>query len=241
LLERSDGRKPEEMRPVKVRTGYLKHAEGSALIEAGDTRVLCAATVETRLPFFLQGKGQGWVTAEYSLLPRSTHTRTPREAARGKVSGRTQEIQRLIGRSLRAVVDLVALGERQILVDCDVIQADGGTRTLSITGAYIAVYEAMKTLVRRKAIKDVPVRDFVAATSVGLVADSVLLDLKYDEDSIAQVDFNVVMTGRGRFVEVQGTAEGMVFTKTQMDRMLGLAKKGIQDLIGIQKKALGLR
>jgi ribonuclease PH len=228
------------MRPIRVKKGYLKHAEGSALIEAGDTRIICAATVENRVPFFLHGKGRGWVTAEYSLLPRSTHTRTPWEAARGKVSGRTQEIQRLIGRSLRAVVDLVALGERQILIDCDVIQADGGTRTLAITGAYIALYDALLKLVGNKALKAAPVTDFVAATSVGMVSDTVLLDLRYDEDSAAQVDFNVVMTGRGRFVEVQGTAEGMVFTKSQMDRMLAVAKRGIQDLVTLQKKTLGL-
>jgi ribonuclease PH len=240
LHQRSDGRKPNEMRPIRVKKGYLKHAEGSALIEAGDTRIICAATVENRVPFFLHGKGRGWVTAEYSLLPRSTHTRTPREAARGKVSGRTQEIQRLIGRSLRAVVDLVALGERQILIDCDVIQADGGTRTLAITGAYIALYDALLKLVGNKALKAAPVTDFVAATSVGMVSDTVLLDLRYDEDSAAQVDFNVVMTGRGRFVEVQGTAEGMVFTKSQMDRMLAVAKRGIQDLVTLQKKTLGL-
>ena len=240
MHKRSDGRRPDQMRPIKVKKGYLKHAEGSALIEAGDTRIICAASVENRVPFFLHGKGQGWVTAEYSLLPRSTHTRTAREAARGKVSGRTQEIQRLIGRSLRAVVDLTALGERQILIDCDVIQADGGTRTLAITGAYIALHDALAKLVRNKALKAVPTTDFVAATSVGLVSDTVLLDLRYDEDSAAQVDFNVVMTGRGRFVEVQGTAEGMVFTKTQMDRMLAMAKRGIQDLVALQKKVLGL-
>jgi ribonuclease PH len=228
------------MRRIKVKRGYLKHAEGSALIEAGDTRIICAATVENRVPFFLHGKGQGWVTAEYSLLPRSTHTRTPRESARGKVSGRTQEIQRLIGRSLRAVVDLTALAEKQIVVDCDVIEADGGTRTLAITGAYIALYDALRKLVARKVLDEVPVTDFVAATSVGVVADTVLLDLRYDEDSVAQVDFNVVMTGRGRFVEVQGTAEGVPFTKARMDRMLALAKKGIQQLVAIQKNTLGL-
>ena len=209
------------------------------MIEAGDTRILCAATVENRVPFFLHGKGQGWVTAEYSLLPRSTHTRTPRESTRGKVSGRTQEIQRLIGRSLRAVVDLTALAEKQIVVDCDVIQADGGTRTLAITGAYIALYDALKKLVARKVLNEVPVTDFLAATSVGVVGDTILLDLRYDEDSAAEVDFNVVMTGRGRFVEVQGTAEGMVFSKAQMDRMLALAKKGIQHLVTIQKETLG--
>lgn len=240
MYQRNDGRKPDEMRRIKVKTGYLKHAEGSVLIEAGDTRIICAATVENRVPFFLHGKGQGWVTAEYSLLPRSTHTRTPRESMRGKVSGRTQEIQRLIGRSLRAVVDLTALAEKQIVVDCDVIQADGGTRTLAITGAYIALYEALKKLVARKILDEVPVPDFVAATSVGVVADTVLLDLCYDEDSAAQVDFNVVMTGRGRFVEVQGTAEGVPFTKARMDRMLTLAKKGIRQLVTIQQKALGL-
>lgn len=241
MYRRSDGRESNEMRPISVRKAYLKHAEGSALIEAGDTRIICAATVENRVPYFLQGKGQGWVTAEYSLLPRSTHTRTARESVRGKVSGRTQEIQRLIGRSLRAVVDLVGLGERQVLVDCDVIQADGGTRTLAITGAYIALYEALKKLVRKGALKSVPVTDFVAATSVGIVSDNILLDLCYNEDSAAQVDFNVVMTGRSRFVEVQGTAEGLVFSKAQMDRMLALAKKGILDLIGIQKKTVGVK
>jgi len=240
LYNRNDGRKSDEMRRIKVKRGYLKHAEGSALIEAGDTRIVCAATVENRVPFFLHGKGQGWVTAEYSLLPRSTHTRTPRESMRGKVSGRTQEIQRLIGRSLRAVVDLTALAEKQVVVDCDVIQADGGTRTLAITGAYIALYEALKKLVARNVLHEVPVTDFVAATSVGVVADTVLLDLCYDEDSAAQVDFNVVMTGRGRFVEVQGTAEGVPFTKARMDHMLGLAKKGIRQLVAIQKRTLGL-
>jgi len=241
LQTRNDGRRPDEMRRITVKTGYLKHAEGSALIEAGDTRIVCAASVENRVPFFLHGKGQGWVTAEYSMLPRSTHTRTPRESVRGKISGRTQEIQRLIGRSLRAVIDLTALGERQIIVDCDVIQADGGTRTLAITGAYIALYDALKKLVRRKVIEAVPVTDFVAATSVGVVADTILLDLSYDEDSAADVDFNVVMTGRGRFVEVQGTAEGMAFTKAQMDRMLAVAKKGIQHLITIQQETLALK
>ncbi len=240
MYHRNDGRKPDEMRKIKVKTDYLKHAEGSALIEAGDTRIVCAATVENRVPFFLHGKGQGWVTAEYSLLPRSTHTRTPRESVRGKVSGRTQEIQRLIGRSLRAVVDLTALAEKQIVVDCDVIQADGGTRTLAITGAYIALYDALKKMVARKVLDEVPVTDFVAATSVGVVAGTILLDLPYDEDSAAEVDFNVVMTGRGRFVEVQGTAEGMVFTKTQMDRMLALAKKGIKHLVTIQQETLGV-
>lgn len=238
MNSRKDGRKPDEMRKVKIKTGYLKHAEGSALIEAGATRVLCAVSVEDRLPFFLQGRGQGWITAEYSLLPRSTHTRTPREAARGKISGRTQEIQRLIGRSLRAVVDLKALGERQFVVDCDVLQADGGTRTLAITGACVALYEAMRGLVKQKAWDKVPALDLVAATSVGMVSGTPLLDLSYAEDSAADVDFNVVMTGRGRFVEVQGTAEGMTFSKSDMDRMLAMARDGIRELLAIQKRTL---
>jgi len=238
VQKRQDGRKPDEMRPIKVKTGYLKHAEGSALIEAGYTRVLCAVSVENRLPFFLHGKGQGWVTGEYSLLPRSTHTRTPRESMRGKVSGRTMEIQRLIGRSLRAVSDLVGLGERQLVVDCDVLQADGGTRTLAITGAYIALYEALMTLKNRNAIDKIPLLDAVAATSVGMVGGVPMLDLCYSEDSAAEVDFNVVMTGRGRFVEVQGTAEGVPFTKADMDRMLALARKGVGELLKMQKRAL---
>jgi len=240
VQKRQDGRKPDEMRPIKVKTGYLKHAEGSALIEAGYTRVLCAVSVENRLPFFLHGKGQGWVTGEYSLLPRSTHTRTPRESMRGKVSGRTMEIQRLIGRSLRAVADLVGLGERQLVVDCDVLQADGGTRTLAITGAYIALYEALRTLKTRNVIDKIPLLDAVAATSVGMVGGAPMLDLCYSEDSAAEVDFNVVMTGRGRFVEVQGTAEGVPFTKADMDRMLALARKGVGELLKVQKMALKL-
>jgi ribonuclease PH len=235
---RKDGRKPSEMRSVKVKTKYLKHAEGSALIEAGDTRIVCAVTIDNRVPPFIHGKGQGWITAEYSLLPRSTHTRTPRESMRGRISGRTQEIQRLIGRSLRAVADLKGLGERQFIVDCDVLQADGGTRTLAITGAYIALYDAMKALVNRGVLEKVPLLDSVAATSVGLAKGTPLLDLCYEEDSAAEVDFNVVMTGRGRFVEVQGTAERMVFTKSDMDRMLALARKGIHELLTIQRKAL---
>ena len=205
MYKREDGRKPDQLRKIKVTTGYLSYAEGSALIEAGNTRVLCAVSVENRLPPFLLGKGKGWVTAEYSLLPRSTHKRTAREAARGKVSGRTQEIQRLIGRSLRAVVDLSATGERQFTVDCDVIEADGGTRTLSITGAYIALYEAMRRLVKQGSLAEVPIVDSVAATSVGMIGNTTLLDLCYHEDSSADVDFNVVMTGRGRFVAVSYT------------------------------------
>ena len=238
MYVRGDGRQPNELRKVTVRPKYLKHPEGSVLIQAGDTRIICAATVEGRVPFFLRGTGKGWVTAEYSLLPASTHTRTPRESIRGRVSGRTQEIQRLIGRSLRAVVDLDALPERTITVDCDVMQADGGTRTLAITGAYIALYDAVRRLVKEKVVKGPVMRDMVAATSVGIVKGTTLLDLCYSEDSEAEVDFNVVMTGRGRFVEVQGTAEGRTFTKSDMDRMLALARKGIQELFAIQKKAL---
>jgi ribonuclease PH len=235
---RVDGRRPDEIREVKIRVGYLRHPEGSALIQAGDTHVLCAASVEERIPFFLRGTGRGWVTAEYSLLPASTHTRTARESIRGRVSGRTQEIQRLIGRSLRAVVALDQLGERTITVDCDVIQADGGTRTIAITGAYVALYGALRKLMRQKVLDVLPIKDMVAATSVGIIEGATLLDLCYREDSDAEVDFNVVMTGTGRFVEVQGTAEGKTFAKSDMDRMLALARKGIRDLFLIQKKAL---
>jgi ribonuclease PH len=235
---RKDGREPGEMRKVNVKVGYLKHAEGSVLIGAGNTTIVCACSVENRVPAFLQGRGRGWVTAEYSLLPRSTHSRTPREAARGRISGRTHEIQRLIGRSLRAVVDLAALGDRTFTVDCDVIQADGGTRTLSITGAYIALYQAIEGLEPAKRPARFPILDFVAATSVGIVDGTALLDLCYEEDSRASVDFNVVMTGGGRFVEVQGTAEGDTFTRTEMNTMLALAKKGIGELVALQKSVL---
>jgi ribonuclease PH len=221
-----------------MRPGYLKHAEGSALIEAGETRIVCAVSLEERVPPYLRGSGQGWVTAEYSLLPRSTHTRTPRESARGKITGRTQEIQRLVGRSLRAVVDLKALGERSFIVDADVIQADGGTRTLAITGAFVALYGALEKLVKDGTLPRVPIKDFVAATSVGIVDGRMLLDLCYAEDSVAEVDFNVVMTGSGKFVEVQGTGEGGFFTRSQMDSMIKLARKGILDLVAIQKKTV---
>ena len=238
MPSRVDGRKPDEIRGVKIRVGYLKHPEGSALIQAGHTQVLCAASVEERVPFFMRGTGRGWVTAEYSLLPASTHTRTARESMRGRVSGRTQEIQRLIGRSLRAVIALDQLGERTITVDCDVIQADGGTRTTAITGAYVAVYNALRKLVKQKVLDVLPVKDMVAATSVGIIQGIPLLDLCYREDSEAEVDFNVVMTGTGRFVEIQGTAEGKTFAKSDVDRMLALARKGISDLFMIQKKAL---
>jgi ribonuclease PH len=235
---RKDGRKPGELRKIKIKRGYLDHAEGSVLIEAGGTRVLCAASVENRVPPFLMGKGKGWVTAEYSMLPQSTHTRTIRDRVKGGISGRSQEIQRLIGRSLRAVVDLTGMPDRTVIVDCDVIQADGGTRTLSITGAYVALHLALGGMAGRGEIARVPLVDTVAATSVGIVGKEMLLDLCYEEDSAAQVDFNAVMTGRGRLVEVQGTAEGMTFTKRQMDEMLALAKKGIEEITVAQKKAL---
>ncbi len=236
---RSDGRANDQLRPVKVTTGYLKHAEGSCLIELGDTRVVCAVSVEDKVPPFLKGKGEGWVTAEYGMLPRATTTRSPREAARGAPSGRTHEIQRLIGRSLRAVVNAKALGERTLWVDCDVLQADGGTRCASITGAFVALVEALRRLRKQGALATLPVEDFVAAVSVGRVGDAILLDLNYEEDSSAHVDMNVVKTGGGRFVEVQGTAEGQPFSDEEMRALLSLADKGIRELVAIQRKALG--
>jgi len=236
--KRIDGRKPTEMRQVKIRTDYLKYAEGSTLIEAGNTRIICAVSLEEKVPPFLRGSGKGWITAEYALLPRSTHTRTARDAAKGRLSGRSQEIQRLIGRSLRAVVDLRALGERSLIVDCDVIQADGGTRTLAITGAYVAVHDTLGRMVKAGKLPKLPIKDSVAATSVGIVRGEMLLDLCYAEDSVAEVDFNFVMTGKGKFVEVQGTGEGGFFTKSQMDAMVALARKGVLELVSIQKKTL---
>ena len=238
MRTRADGRMAEELRKVKIKKGYLEHPEGSVLIEAGKTRVICTASVESRVPPFLINTGKGWVTAEYSMLPRSTHSRMIRDGVRGKIGGRSQEIQRLIGRSLRSVVDLTGMPDRTVIVDCDVIQADGGTRTISVTGAFVALHEALSLLLRRGDIEKIPVIDTVAATSVGLVDGELLLDLCYEEDSAAEVDFNVVMTGKGKFVEVQGTAEGMAFTKRQMDSMLSLAKKGIEELTDIQKKTL---
>jgi len=238
--KRIDGRKPGDLRKISVKRGFLKHPEGSVLIEGGGTRIICAASIENRVPPFLMGKGKGWVTAEYSMLPRATHTRMMRDRVKGKINGRSQEIQRLIGRSLRAVMDLKGMPDRTVFVDCDVIQADGGTRTLAITGAYVALHLALMTLVKGGDIEKVPAADTVAATSVGMVEGDLLLDLCYEEDSSAQVDFNVVMTGKGRLVEVQGTAEGMTFTKRQMDSMLALAKKGIGEITAIQKKALKL-
>jgi ribonuclease PH len=236
---RPDGRRPRELRPVVITPNYLRHAEGSALIAVGLTRVLCAASVEDGVPPFLRGSGRGWVTAEYGMLPRSTHTRSDREAARGRVGGRTHEIQRLIGRSLRAVINPEALGERTIWIDCDVIEADGGTRTAAITGAWVALALAVRTLEATPGALAGPVlRDGVAAVSVGLVDRRLCLDLAYAEDSRAEVDMNVVMTGRGRFVEVQGTAEGKAFTAAQLAGMTGLATEGIARLIAIQRESL---
>lgn len=235
---RNDGRRPDELRDVKITRHYLRFAEGSVLIEVGDTKVICSATVEDRVPSFLQGSGKGWITAEYSMLPRSSKKRIPRESSLGRVGGRTHEIQRLIGRSLRAVVDLVALGERTIWLDCDVIQADGGTRTASITGGYIAVVDTLRTLVEQGIIESLPIIDSVAAVSVGVVKGEILLDLTYEEDSQAVVDMNIVMTGGRRFVEVQGTAEVTPFTHEDMSRMIQLASRGIEELTRRQRSIL---
>ena len=235
-MKRLDERGLKVLRPIKITRNYLKHAEGSVLIEIGDTKVICSASIEERVPPFLRNTGKGWVTAEYSMLPRSTHTRTSRD--RGGGNGRAFEIQRLIGRSLRSVTDLNAFGERTIWIDCDVIQADGGTRTASITGAYVALVDAFRKMVKNGLIEKVPVKDSVAAISVGKVEGEVLLDLNYEEDSKAEVDMNVVMTGVGKFVEIQGTAEGGVFTKKEMDELMKIAQRGIRVLTRIQKKSL---
>jgi ribonuclease PH len=240
-MTRQDGRNPGQLRPVRITRNYTRHAEGSVLIEFGDTKVLCTASVEERLPPHKKGSGEGWVTAEYGMLPRSTNTRTDREAARGKQTGRTQEIQRLIGRSMRAVVDLKLLGERQITIDCDVIQADGGTRTAAITGAYVALQDAVGVLMKKGVVRQSPIRDAVAAISVGIHDGTALLDLDYAEDSSCETDMNVVMTGSGHFVEVQGTAEGAAFSREEMDALLDLATKGIRDLVQAQKDALESR
>ena len=237
---RPSGRAATELRPIRITRGFTRHAEGSVLIEFGETRVLCTASVEESVPPFLRGKGQGWLTAEYGMLPRSTHTRSPREAAKGKQSGRTQEIQRLIGRSLRAVVDMHALGERQITIDCDVLQADGGTRTAAITGACVAVHDALEGLVRAGKLPANPMRDFVAAVSVGIYQGQPVLDLDYPEDSDCETDMNVVMTGSGGIVEVQGTAEGSPFSRAELDALLDLAGAGIARLVAEQKRALAL-
>ncbi|HLS85044.1 MAG TPA: ribonuclease PH [Burkholderiales bacterium] len=237
---RPSKRGPAELRQVRLQRGFTRHAEGSVLVEFGDTRVLCTASVEDRVPPFLRDTGRGWVTAEYGMLPRATNTRTDREAARGKQSGRTQEIQRLIGRSLRAVIDLEALGARTITVDCDVLQADGGTRTAAITGGFVALHDALGWLKARGDLAALPVRDFVAAVSVGIYEGSPVLDLDYAEDSACGTDMNVVMTGGGRFVEMQGTAEGEPFSRAEADAMLALAERGIAELVAHQRRALGV-
>jgi ribonuclease PH len=239
-FERSAGRRADALRPVTMQRGFTHHAEGSVLVSFGHTQVLCTASVEEKVPPHKRGSGEGWVTAEYGMLPRSTHTRNDREAARGKQSGRTQEIQRLIGRSLRTVFDLAALGEHSILIDCDVLQADGGTRTAAITGAFVAAHDAVTWLIAQGRITVSPIRDFVAAVSVGVVQGVPLLDLEYTEDSSCDTDMNVVMTGQGGFVEVQGTAEGTPFTRAEMDSLLALADKGIRELNALQRRALGL-
>ncbi|MEI7904573.1 MAG: ribonuclease PH [Candidatus Firestonebacteria bacterium] len=235
---RIDGRSAGELRPVKILRNYIRYSEGSALISCGFTKVICTATVVEEVPPFLRTGQQGWVTAEYGMLPGSTHGRNNREAQKGKASGRTLEIQRLIGRSLRSCVDLKKLGKRSILLDCDVIQADGGTRTASITGSFVALYDAVKFLLRKGLITENPIKDFVAGISVGIVEGRSLLDLCYEEDSKAEVDMNVVMTGSGKYVEIQGTAEKEPYSRKDIDKLLGLAAKGIKEIIALQKKAL---
>jgi len=237
-VKRVDSRAYDELRPIKIIPGYQSFAEGSALIKLGRTHVLCSVSVEERVPNFLRGSGTGWITAEYAMLPRATVTRTRRDSSLGRVTGRNQEIQRLIGRSVRAVVDLSALGERTLTVDCDVIQADGGTRTAAITGAYVALRQALETLANMGVISSIPLKSAVAATSVGIVRSYMMLDLCYDEDYNAAVDFNVVMTSKGEFVEVQGTAEGKPFSRESIDDLLSLAEKGIKQLFQIQQEVL---
>ncbi len=237
-MQRSDGRRPEELRPLVLRRRFTKYAEGSVLVELGETRVVCTASLEERVPPWLRGSGQGWLTAEYGMLPRATQERSPRDASTGKIGGRVHEIQRLIGRSLRAVVDLERLGERTIWVDCDVIQADGGTRTASITGAFVAVMEALTLLKRTGAVPKLPVREFLAATSVGIIDGVPVLDLTYAEDSRARVDMNIVMTESGKFVEIQGTGEGAAFTKSEASALIALAERGVVTLIAKQREAL---
>jgi ribonuclease PH len=238
---RPDGRQPNQMRPVTITRDFLRHAEGSVLIEVGETKVVCAASVEDRVPPFLRDTGQGWVTAEYGMLPRATKTRTTRDATSGRPNGRTFEIQRLVGRALRGVTDLTILGPRTIWIDCDVIQADGGTRTTAITGAYIALADALQYLRKNGLIPRLPLKDFLAATSVGVVDGQVVLDLCYAEDSVAEVDMNVVMTGAGKYVEVQGTAEDAPFDRAQLDAMIAAASTGIQDLVALQRRLLAER
>ncbi len=238
-LLRVDGRRKDQLRPVKITRNFIKHAEGSVLIEMGDTKVICTASVEEKVPPFLKGKGTGWVTAEYSMLPRATHDRSPREAVKGKQGGRTLEIQRLVGRSLRAVTDMTQLGERSIWIDCDVIQADGGTRTASITGSFIALADALTTLKTRGLIKKRPLSDYLAAISIGIVGGEILVDLAYSEDSMAEVDMNLVMTGKGQFVEIQGTAEKTPFAKQDMDGFLAQGWSAIQTLTALQRDLIG--
>src|ERR671934_1273299 len=237
---RPSGRAPDQLRPVSLEPGFSRHAEGSCLVRFGDTHVLCTASVDERVPPWMRNTGRGWVTAEYGMLPRSTNTRTEREASRGKQSGRTQEIQRLIGRSLRAVIDLSALGPRTVQLDCDVLQADGGTRTAAITGAFVALHDAVTWLQGKGLVRELPIRDFVAAVSVGIHRGTPVLDLDYAEDAACGCDMNVVMTGAGNFVEVQGTAEGETFGRGELDRLLALAERGIRELIGHQRSALGI-
>ena len=239
MMNRTDGRLPSQLRPIKISPSFTMHAEGSVLIEAGRTHVICTASVEDRVPPFLRNTGKGWVTAEYGMLPRATSTRTQREASAGKVGGRTQEIQRLIGRSRRSVTKLPELGERTIWIDCDVIQADGGTRTASITGGFVALALALKHMRSKGMIRTLPLVDYVAATSVGVVAGTPMLDLAYDEDSNAEVDMNVVKTGDGRFIEVQGTAEGLPFERSALDSLLALADQGITELVEMQRAIVG--
>ena len=238
---RPSGRATDEMRQVKFTRDFTCHAEGSVLVEFGNTKVICTATIEENVPGWMRGKGKGWVTAEYGMLPRSTHSRMRREAAGGKQSGRTQEIQRLIARSLRAVVDLEALGERQVIIDCDVIQADGGTRTASISGAYVAMYEAVQKLMKKRKLKRNPIFGQLASVSVGIYNGEAVLDLDYPEDSNAETDMNVVMNSAGHFIEVQGTAEGHAFTREEMNDMLALAEKGINEIVVKQSEILGLK
>ncbi|HEX7417618.1 MAG TPA: ribonuclease PH [Steroidobacteraceae bacterium] len=238
MFQRPSGRKPDELRPVRFVRHFTRHAEGSVLVEFGDTRVLCTASIEEGVPSFLRGSGQGWVTAEYGMLPRATHTRSAREAARGKQSGRTQEIQRLIGRSLRAIIDMRALGERTVTLDCDVLQADGGTRTAAITGSYLALAEACATLALKRTLKTSPLHGQVAAISVGIVGGTAVLDLDYAEDAQAETDMNVVMNDNGAFIEVQGTAEGHALRRHELDALLDLAASGLKPLFALQCESL---
>lgn len=236
---RVDGREAIQLRPIHIETDYLKHPEGSVLITVGDTKVICTASIEERVPPFMRNSGKGWITAEYSMLPRATEQRNIRESSKGKVTGRTMEIQRLIGRALRAVVDLDSIGERTVWIDCDVIQADGGTRTASITGAFVAMAQALSKLHENKGLKKFPITDYLAATSVGIIQDGIVLDLNYSEDSQALVDMNVVMTGAGRFVELQGTGEEATFSQEELQQLIEAASKGLKELFTVQKQALG--